>query len=127
MSHVLQSIVHSGCGNVHVGGERGDSQHYDPLLKLYNDCLVMISEHRDVQSSMANGSMCIFKGLKLKDPQKTMEYITIDGYYVNYDKVDDIEYIKVELQEHMKKKRTRRNKENNTTNRVFTKSKNIYT
>ena len=52
---------------------------------------------------MANGSMCIFKGIKLKGPQKTMECINIDGYYVNCVEADDIEYMEVELQEHKKK------------------------
>ena len=51
---------------------------------------------------MANGSLCIFKGLKLKDPKKTMECINIDGYFVNCVEADDIEYMEVELLEHKK-------------------------
>ena len=47
--------------------------------------------------------MCIFKGSKLKDPQKTMECFNIDGYYVNCVEADDIEYMEVQLQEHKKK------------------------
>ena len=39
----------------------------------------------------------IFKRLKLKNPQKTMEYINIDGYYVNCVEAYDIEYTEVEL------------------------------
>ena len=54
------------------------------------------------QDSIANRSMCIFKGLKLKDPHKTMECINIVGYYVNCIEVDDIQYMEVELQEHKK-------------------------
>ena len=48
--------------------------------------------------------MCIFKGLKLKDPQKTLECINIDAYiyYVNCVETDDIEYMEVELLEHKK-------------------------
>ena len=98
---VLQNIVHACCGNVHIGGGRGGTQHYDPLLNLYIGCLVMITENLDIQNLMANGSMCISKGLKLTDPQKTMECINIiDGYYVNCVETDDIEYTEVELQEH---------------------------
>ena len=52
---------------------------------------------------MANGPMCIFQGLMLKNPQKTMEYINIDGYYVNCVEADDIDFMEVELQEHKKK------------------------
>ena len=44
--------------------------------------------------------MCIFKGSKLKDPQKTIKCFNIDGYCVNYVKADDIEYMEVDLQEH---------------------------
>ena len=65
----------------------------------------MITENLDVQNSMANGSTCIFKGLKLKDHQKTMECINIDSYYVNCVEADDVKYMEVELlQEHKKKK-----------------------
>ena len=102
MCQVLQNIVYACCGNAHVGGGRAGAQHYDPLLKLFIGCLIMITENLDVQNSMANGSMCIFKGLKLKDPQKTMECINIDGYYVNCVEADDIEYMEVELLEHKK-------------------------
>ena len=63
----------------------------------------MITENLDVQNSMANGSMCTFKGIKLKNPQKTMECINIDGYYVNCVEANAIEYMEVELQEHTKK------------------------
>ena len=102
MCQVLQNIVYACCGNTHVGVGRGGAQHYDPLLKLYVGCLIMITENLDVQNSMANGSMCIFRGIKLKNPHKTMECINIDGYYVNCVEADDIEYMEVELLEHKK-------------------------
>ena len=63
----------------------------------------MITENLDVQNLMANGSMCIFKGSKMKDPQKTMECINIDGYYVNCVEAHDIAYMEVELQEQKEK------------------------
>ena len=81
MYQVLQDVVHAYCGDVHIGGGRGGTQHYDPLLKLYIGCFIMITENLDVQNSMANRSMCIFKGSKLKNPQKTIKCINIDGYY----------------------------------------------
>ena len=102
MNQVLQNIVYACCGDAHVGGGRAGAQHYDSLLKLYIGCLIMITENLDVQNSMANGSMCIFRGLKLKNPNKTMECINIDGYYVNCVEADDIEYMEVELLEHKK-------------------------
>ena len=48
--------------------------------------------------------MRIFKGLKLQDPQKTMECINIDGYNVNYVEADEIEYMEVGLQQEHKEK-----------------------
>ena len=47
---VLQDIVHACCGDVHVGGGRGGTQDYDPLLKLYIGCLIMITENLNVQN-----------------------------------------------------------------------------
>ena len=47
--------------------------------------------------------ICFFKEVKLKDPQKTMECINIDDYYVNCVEAVNIEYMEVELQEHKKK------------------------
>ena len=51
MCQVLQNIVHVCCGNAHVGDGRGGSQHYnyDPLLKLYIGCLVLITEMFKIQ------------------------------------------------------------------------------
>ena len=72
------------------------------LLKLYVGCPVMITENLDVANSMANGSMCTFKGVQLKNPNKTLDCINIDGYYVNCVEADDVEYMEVELQEHRK-------------------------
>ena len=61
----------------------------------------MISENIDVVNSMANGSMCKFVGLELKD-NVTMGSINIDDYYVNCVEADDVEYMVLELQEHIK-------------------------
>ena len=102
MNPMLRNIVHSCCGDAHVAGGRGNSQHYDPLLKLYVGCPVMITENLDVANSMANGLMCTFKGVQLKNPNKTLDCINIDGYYVNCVEADDVEYMEVELQEHRK-------------------------
>ena len=60
----------------------------------------MITENLDVANSMANGSMYTFKGAQLKNPNKTLDCINIDGYYVNCVEADDVEYMEVELQEH---------------------------
>ena len=69
----------------------------------------------------------MFKGLKLKDPKikMTMKCTDIDGYYVNCVGADNVEYMKVTRTK--EEEWTRRNKDNNTTERTFTKRKNTYT
>ena len=58
----------------------------------------MISANTDVVNSMANGSMCKFIGLELKD-NVSIRSINIDDYYVNCVEADDVEYMVLELQE----------------------------
>ena len=66
MCHVLQNIVHACCVDVHVDSERGGSQHYGPLLKLYIGCLMIITEKLNVKNSMA----MYFQGNKVEGPSK---------------------------------------------------------
>ena len=99
MSHLLQNLIYTCCGDAHIRGGRGNTQRFDPLLKLYVGCPVMISENIDVANSMANGSMCKFVGLKLKS-NVNMGSINIDGYYVNCVEANEVEYMVLELQEH---------------------------
>ena len=101
MPQLLQNLIYTCCGDAHIKGGRSNSQRFDPLLKLYVGCPVMISENIDVVNSMANGSMCKFVGLELKD-NVTMGSINIDDYYVNCVEADDVEYMVLELQEHIK-------------------------
>ena len=38
--------------------------------------------------------------MQLKNPNKNLDCININGYYVNCVEADDVEYMEVELQEH---------------------------
>ena len=99
MPQLLQNLIYTCCRDAHKGG-RSNSQQFEPLLKLYVGCPVMISENVDVVNLMANGSMCKFVGLELKD-NVSIGSINVDDYYVNCVEADDVEYIVLELQEHI--------------------------
>ena len=57
----------------------------------------MLIENTDVDNLIANGSLCIFKGLKLKNGYQDLFKISIDGYYVNCVKAEHVKYIVLEL------------------------------
>jgi hypothetical protein len=101
MVPLVQDILHSTCCDAHVTGGRGDTQKHDPMLKLYVGCPVMLTENQDVKNSLANGSMCTFVGVELKNGKgpADMGYVSIDGYYVRSIDASDVKYIVLELQE----------------------------
>ena len=104
MTQVVKNIVHSTCGDPHVkGGQRG-TQMFDPMLKLYVGCPVMITENIDVENCIANGSMCSFKGIELKKGlgPHHLGYINIDGFYVRCVDAENVQHIVLELQENRK-------------------------
>ena len=101
MPEILQNLIYTCCSDAHIKGGRKASQRFDPLLKLYVGCSVMISENLDVVNSIANGSMCKFVGLKLK-ANVNMGSVSVDGYYVNCVEANDVDYMLLELQEHKK-------------------------
>ena len=57
----------------------------------------MLIENTDVDNLIANGSLCIFKGLKLRNGYQDIFKIRIDGYYVNCVKAEHVRYIALEL------------------------------
>ena len=67
----------------------------DPLLELYVGRPIVITENISVEKSMANGTVCRFKGLKMKDNRWRVTRIKIDGYYVNCVEAKDVEYIEM--------------------------------
>jgi hypothetical protein len=76
------------------------------MLKLYKDRPLCINNNIDVPNCLANGAMCKFVGIELKDEwisdsgysrPDCMEKILIDGYYVNCIDADKIEHLIVQM------------------------------
>jgi hypothetical protein len=101
MKPVVIDVVHSSCCDAQVKGGREYTQHFDPILKLYVGCPVMITKNIDVTKCKANGAMCTFKGIELNPglgPQD-IHYANIDGYYVRCVDANQVRYLVLELQE----------------------------
>ena len=92
-----EDILYATCGEGHLQGK--DNKRYDPLLKLYYGRPLCINENKKVDSCIANGAMCEFKGLVLKQgvTMNDMEKIMIDRFYVWSIKVSQLEGLKVEM------------------------------
>jgi hypothetical protein len=100
MPQLQQHCLLTGCSDANVveGGDKG-SRRIDPLLKLYVGRPVMINHNIDVESSKANGAMCTFKSIKLKNGFQDCDIIKIDGYYVRCVDADMVDYMEVILTE----------------------------
>ena len=92
-----EDILYATCGEGHLQGK--DNKRYDPLLKLSYGRPLCINENKKVDSCIANGAMCEFKALVLKQgvTMNDMEKIMIDGFYVWSIKVSQLEGLKVEM------------------------------
>jgi hypothetical protein len=101
MSTFVKNIIYSSCGDAHVTYGQNGTVRIDPLLKLYVGRPVMLTENIDVENCEANGSMCAFKGLKLKKDFADIFQINIDGYYVRCVEAKNVEYIELELKENL--------------------------
>ena len=100
MPQFQQNCLLTGCSDADIKEcSAKASKRVDPLLKLYVGRPVMINQNIDVDTSMANGTMCTFKSLKLKKGYEDCEVINIDGFYVRCIEANKVEYIEVVLQE----------------------------
>ena len=91
-------LIYASCGDGHVKSDCG--KRYDPMLKLYVGRPLYINDNIDVPSCIANGAMCTFKGLNIKDgiiPSNCIDVVQIDGYYVNSIEAKYVENITVEM------------------------------
>ena len=69
-----------------------------PLLKLYKDRPLCINQNINVERCIANGAMCKFIGINLKEgAERYVETIIIDGYYVNCVQACHVHSISVEM------------------------------
>lgn len=86
----LERVVFSYCNDSDF---RQGSLLGDPFLALYNGCCLMINSNIDVSGGIANGTVCVFSGLKLKrgpDPRRKEK---INGRHVWTVHASDVESI----------------------------------
>ena len=73
---------------------KGRTTRMDPVLKLYSDCPVMLTENFDVDNRMANGTQGLLVKVVLKSGQSTSK-ILIDGVLVQAVFASKISYIRL--------------------------------
>jgi hypothetical protein len=109
MSSFGRDIIYATCGDDHIrsgsggSGKKIGSKCVDPMLKLYAGCPVMVTENIDVKKCIANGAMCKFKGLTLKDgiSLADLKIIIVDEFHVRCAEVSQVESIQLELDENL--------------------------
>jgi hypothetical protein len=99
LNQYAADMIYAACGDGHV--KSSDGKRYDPLLKLYKNRPLCINENINVPNCIANGAMCLFKGIVLEneDSIHCIEKIMIDGYYVNCINASDVKFLVVEMQD----------------------------
>ena len=93
---LARDIIYSACNDSHI--KDSSSKRFDPMLKLYIDRPLMINNNIDVKNCIANGAMCKFKGIVLKDMERrdSIHKIKVDGCYVNCVEACDVQSLVVE-------------------------------
>ena len=76
----------------------------DPALRLFVGRPVMINQNLDVENFMANGAMCSFKSLKLKNGYEDFDTINCDGCFVRCITADKVQSMEVVLEDSSDKK-----------------------
>jgi hypothetical protein len=72
---------------------------HDPLLKLYHGRPLMINENQDVKNCIANGALCAFEAIELKDDITIddLEKNANDGYFVWCSHISQVKSLKVKM------------------------------
>ena len=95
-SQHAKDTIYASCGEGQVVSK--DKKRHDPLLKLYKNRHLCINQNIDVEKCIANGAMCKFIGVNLKEgTEKYIETILIDGYCVNCVEACHVHSISVEM------------------------------
>lgn len=90
----LQDLIYSLCSDADF--KNGDSLLGEPMLTLYNGALVMVNQNIDVSNNIANGTVCIFRGVQLK-VGATCHKQKINGKYVWCVYSDELENMTCEI------------------------------
>ena len=98
-----EADVFTGSVNMRKSGKKtpNRTKMHSPMLKLYYGKPVMLTDNVDVENGLANGSMCDFRKVVLKDgiTVNDLEIIRIDGYYVWSADVTQVDHLELQLQE----------------------------
>ena len=102
MPDVQKYCLLTGCSDNDVmeGSSNKSTKRIDPLLEMYVLCGKTDHEKNRsicVEESKANGSMCTFKCVKLKNGYQDCEILDMDGYFVSCVSCDKIDYMVVTL------------------------------
>jgi hypothetical protein len=97
-NELSKDILYACVGEAHVKSS-GNSKTHDPLLKLYFGRPLMINDNLDVKKCIANGTMCEFQSVVLKEgiTVNDLDIIVIDGFYVRSVEVSQIKSMKVKI------------------------------
>jgi hypothetical protein len=111
LNDISKDILYACCGEAHVfngsvkKGKNGSlsfgrQKMFAPMLKIYHDRPMMLTDNVDVENGMANGSMCNVREVVLKNGVtfQNLERIQIDGYYVWCADVSQVKELRVKLQ-----------------------------
>ena len=100
----FHQTIYNNVGDADMKNQRHNTL-VDPALKLYHDIPIMLNKNIDVPNGLANGTLARFKGIKLKNDDRSKIIIkNWDGYKVRTVSVQDIEYIICEHKEGKKDK-----------------------
>ena len=94
-----KDIIHSTCTDANT---KGGNKRYDPLLKLYKGRQMLINDNIDVDHCIANGTLCKFTGIVLKNGiqlNSCKEQIMIENHEVNCIDSAFIKHIVVTLED----------------------------
>ena len=81
-------------------GGRGFTRCVDPLLKLYSNIPLMVTDNIDVPRKKANGTICWLNTVILQESvtEDDIDLICIDGRYVRSVPVDKVEALRCRLE-----------------------------
>jgi len=90
-------MILNSCCDADVKSHGGSTKgHFvDPLLKLCVGCPLMLTSNDDVSNGLANGTLCILKGVFLKKgiEEKDTQVGCMDGHWVRMVDASQVDYL----------------------------------
>jgi hypothetical protein len=97
MNSYCCDVMYAAVGEAHVKDK--ENKYHAPMLKLYRGRPLMMTQNRDVKNCIANGAMCTFHSVALKDgvTYANLQKIRIDNYYVWAVSVSQLKSLNVKM------------------------------